>query len=90
MISILYQVLILVHLTNANLGMVLFHTNSDEKKHLHRETIKYIQHFVLHVITLKGFEALQGNSGGTGNKLQQSGSALFIKWLHGLDRKSVV
>lgn len=35
------------------------------------------------MITLKGLEALQGNSGGAGDKLQQPGSAFLIEGLHG-------
>lgn len=34
------------------------------------------------IITLEGFEALQGNSGRAGDKLQQPGSALLVKGLH--------
>lgn len=39
--------------------------------------------FLLGVITLESLEALQGNSGGAGDKLQQPGSALLVKGLHG-------
>lgn len=34
--------------------------------------------------TLEGFEALQGDPGGAGDKLQQPGPALLIVRLHGL------
>lgn len=37
---------------------------------------------ILCVITLQSLEALQGNSGGTGDKLQQPGSALLVEGLH--------
>lgn len=40
--------------------------------------------FCLGLITLEGLEALQGNSGRAGDKLQQPGSALLVKGLHGL------
>lgn len=37
---------------------------------------------VVCVITLEGFEALQGDPGRTSDKLQQSGSALLVEGLH--------
>lgn len=39
--------------------------------------------FTLGVITLERLEALQGNSGGAGDKLQQAGSTLLVERLHG-------
>lgn len=35
------------------------------------------------VVTLKGLEALQGNPGGAGDKLQQPRSSLLVEGLHG-------
>lgn len=42
-----------------------------------------MQSVLLGVSTLEGLEALQGNSGGAGDKLQQPGSALLVEGLHG-------